>query len=83
MVLTRRQLIQVTAGISAAATIYIASDKAERPTWSPKQIFVDLDSQYTTASEVAKSFVRAKTPFLMASYVLCLDPHAAVRIMRL
>ena len=70
MDISRRQFIKLTSGSIAAAGTYLLFWEQEKQPAIPEKAFISLSQDFSSAADVTKSFVRAKTPFLMASYAV-------------
>lgn len=65
---SRREFGKYLAGIVTAAGTFIVFRGSETKFFDPRSLFLTLQEDFTTPEDVASEFVRAKTPFLMASY---------------
>jgi hypothetical protein len=70
MELSRRQFIKLSSGTIASAWTYFVFREQEKLPVKPEKAFVSLSHDFSSATEVTHSFVRANTPFLMASYAV-------------
>jgi hypothetical protein len=68
--LHRREFGKRIAGIVATAGTFLLFRGSNNDFSDPRSVFIDLQDKYKTPQEAAAAFVRAKTPFLMASYAV-------------
>ncbi|TKJ41643.1 hypothetical protein CEE37_03490 [candidate division LCP-89 bacterium B3_LCP] len=74
MKISRRRLFQFISGIVVGASTYFLFWQKEKSPSKPEKAFVSLNRDFLSATDVAKSFVEANTPFLMASYAVFYPP---------
>lgn len=68
--LNRREFAKRIAGIITTAGTFLLFRGSNDDFPDPRSMFIDLQDKYKTPQEAAAAFVRAKTPFLMASYAV-------------